>query len=155
MNEKTQENDEKPIEIPLEELKISNPENDKKKKSAEYMKEYRKIKQEEQKKLKEDLKHKTEIIEKIAEKPEPQIIERIIEKEVVLKKPRAVPKPRPKKVLREEPIWETKQEETKPDYNNIPEEIILKEIRKRQVSTLEQKIMKKKENMDKLKMNIA
>jgi hypothetical protein len=48
------------------------------------MKEYRKVKPEEQKKLKEDLKHKTEIIEKIAvkpiEKPEPQITESIIEK---------------------------------------------------------------------------
>ena len=30
------------------------------------MREYRKLKQEEQKKLKEDLKHKSEIIEKIA-----------------------------------------------------------------------------------------
>ena len=30
------------------------------------------------------------------------------------------------------------------DYNNIPEEIILKEIRKRQVSVIEQKINKKK-----------
>ena len=46
MNEKTNDS---PVEIPLEELKP-----DRKKKSAEYMKEYRKIKQEEeQKKLKE------------------------------------------------------------------------------------------------------
>ena len=45
------------------------------------MKEYRKIKQEEQKKLKEDLKHKTEIIEKIA--VEPKVVEKIIEKEVI------------------------------------------------------------------------
>ena len=95
MNEKIiQEN----IEIKPEEIKPDNPEgiaflrndnpegiafrgNDKKKKSAEYMKEYRKVKQEEQKKLKEDLKHKTEIIEKIA--VEPKIIEKNIEKEVI------------------------------------------------------------------------
>lgn len=146
MNEKTNEN------IVIQEEKPLKP--DRKKKSAEYMKEYRKIKQEEQKKLKEDLKHKTEIIEKIAEKPidkpEPQIIERIIEKEVIVQKPRAKSIARPKKVVIESPI-----QEKEPDYNNIPEEIIQKEIRKRQVSTLEMKRMKKKESMDKLKMNIA
>jgi hypothetical protein len=141
------------VETPLEELQPDNPEgiafqgNNKKKKSAEYMKGYRKIKQEEQKKLKEDLKHKTEIIEQIA--VEPKIIEKIIEKEVILEKPRA--KPRPKKVVLETPTTEAPAV----DYNNIPEEIILKEIRKRQVSASEQRQNRKKESMNKLKMNIA
>ena len=155
---------EAPIETPLEELKPDNPEwiafqgndnpegiafqgNNKKKKSAEYMKGYRKIKQEEQKKLKEDLKHKTEIIEQIA--VEPKIIEKNIEKEVILEKPRA--KPRPKKVVLETPTTEAPAV----DYNNIPEEIILKEIRKRQVSQRENKQIKRQENMKKLTMNIA
>ena len=101
--------------------------------------------------MKEDLKQKTEIIEKIAETPierpverqrfsrgesldaygvKPQIIERIIEKEP--------------KIIKEAP-----------DCNNIPEEIILKEIRKRQVSASEQRQNRKKESMNKLKMNIA
>ena len=70
------------------------------------MREYRKLKQEEQKKLKEALKNKSEIIEKIADKTiekQPRIIERIIEKA-----PRSIKEP--------------------PDYMNIPEEILLKEI---------------------------
>ena len=46
------------------------------------------------------------------------------------------------------------QEETIQDYN-IPEEIILKEIRKRQVSHRENKQIKRQENMKKLTMNIA
>jgi hypothetical protein len=52
---------------------------------------------------------------------QPQIIERIIEKDP--------------KFIKEAP-----------DYNNIPEEIILKEIRKRQVSASEQRQNRKKEN---------
>ena len=154
------ENEEKienKIEEKMEEVKeeiqdieeVAKP--DRKKKSAEYMREYRKVKQAEQKKMKEDLKQKTEMIEKISETPverfsrgesldthgverpvekQPQIIERIIEKEP--------------KTIKEAP-----------DYNNIPEEIILKEIRKRQVSASEQRQNRKKESMNKLKMNIA
>ena len=123
---------ETPVETSLEELKT-----DKKKKSAEYMREYRKVKQAEQKKLKEDLKQKTEIIENIVEKPtktpiekQPQIVERIIEKA-----PRII--------------------KEAPDYNNIPEEIILKEIRKRQVTQKEQRQTIRQENMKRIAMNIA
>ena len=101
------------------------------------MREYRKVKQAEQKKLKEDLQQKTEMIEKITETPiekpvekQPQIIERIIEKQP--------------KIIKEAP-----------DYNNIPEEIILKKIRKRQVTASEQRQNRKKESMNKLKMHIA
>jgi len=93
--------------------------------------------------MKEDLKQKTEIIEKNTETPverpverqpfsrgesldaygvKPRIIERIIEKEP--------------KIIKEAP-----------DYNNIPEEIILKEFRQRQVTQRENKQIKRQENM--------
>jgi hypothetical protein len=142
-NEKTENKIEEKMEEVKEEVKediqdiedVAKP--DKRKKSAEYMREYRKVKQAEQKKLKEDLKQKPEIIQKSTETPverpvekQPQIIERIIEKEP--------------KIIKETP-----------DYNNIPEEIILKEIRKRQVTQREHKQIKRQENMKKQTMNIA
>ena len=70
------------------------------------------------------------IIEKYVEKQIPHIIERIVEKE-----PRII-----------------KQD---PDYNNIPEEIILREIKKREQSAKEERMNKKLENTRRLVMNIA
>ena len=64
-NNETNENKiEEKIEEKTEEKIEDIPKPNKKKVNAEYMREYRKLKQEEQKKLKEDLKHKSEIIEK-------------------------------------------------------------------------------------------
>ena len=115
------------------EEKIEKP--DKKKVNAEYMKKYRKQKQEENKKIKEDLNNiKTKIIDKIAENPieiqQPKIIERIVEK--------------PPRIIKEPP-----------DYNNIPEEIIQKEIYKRQENLKQQRIIKQQQRLQKLTMNIA
>ena len=99
------------------------------------MKKYRKQKQEENKKIKEDLNNiKTKIIDKIAENPieiqPPKIIERIVEK--------------PPRIIKE-----------LPDYNNIPEEIIQKEIYKRQENLKQQRIIKQQQRLQKLTMNIA
>ena len=106
------------------------------------MKKYRKQKQEENKKIKEDLNNiKTKIIDKIAENPieiqHPKIIERIVEKPQrnVEKPPRIIKEP--------------------PDYNNIPEEIIQKEIYKRQENLKQQRIIKQQQRLQKLTMNIA
>ena len=106
------------------------------------MKKYRKQKQEENKKIKEDLNNiKTKIIDKIAENPieiqQPKIIERIVEKppKIVEKPPRIIKEP--------------------PDYNNIPEEIIQKEIYKRQENLKQQRIIKQQQRIQKLTMNIA
>ena len=113
------------------------------------MKMYRMKKQEENKKIKEDLNNiKTKIIKKIAENPieiqQPKIIERIVEKQprIVEKPPRIVEKP-PRSI--KEP----------PDYNNIPEEIIQKEIYKRQENLKQQRIIKQQQRLQKLTMNIA
>ena len=106
------------------------------------MKKYRKQKQEENKKIKEDLNNiKTKIINKIAENPieiqQPKIIERIVEKppRIVEKPPRIIKEP--------------------PDYNNIPEEIIQKEIYKRQENLKQQRIIKQQQRLQKITMNIA
>ncbi len=83
----------------------------------------------------------TKNIDKIAENPieiqQPKIIERIVEKQprIVEKTPRIIKEP--------------------PDYNNIPEEIILKEIHKRQENLKEQRIIKQQQRLQKLTMNIA
>ena len=74
--------------------------------------------------------HKCPADKVVKPEPQPRIIERIIEKE-----------PR---IIRE-----------KPDYNNIPEEIIQNEIRKRQTSQKEQRAIKKEQSMKQLTMNIA
>ena len=42
-----------------------------------------------------------------------------------------------------------------PDYNNIPEEIIQREIKKRQVTQKEERMNKHVENTKRLSMNIA
>ena len=68
--------------------------------------------------------HKCPADKVVKPEPAPRIIERIIEKE-----------PR---IIRE-----------KPDYNNIPEEIIQNEIRKRQTSQKEQRAIKKEQSMKK------
>ncbi len=99
------------------------------------MKKYRMKKQEENNKIKEDLNNiKTKIIDKIAENPkeiqQPKIIERIVEK--------------PPRIIKEPP-----------DYNNIPEEIIQKEIYKRQENLKQQRIIKQQQRLQKLTMNIA
>ena len=91
--------------------------------------------QEENNKINEDLNNiKTKIINKKAENPieiqQPTIIERIVEKT-----PRIIKEP--------------------PDYKNIPEEIILKEIHKRQENLKEQRIIKQQQRLQKLTMNIA
>ena len=84
---------------------------------------------------------KTKIINKIAENPieiqQPKIIERIVEKppRIVEKPPRTIKEP--------------------PDYNNIPEEIIQKEIYKRQENLKQQRIIKQQQRLQKLTMNIA
>ena len=96
------------------------------------MREYRKLKQEEQKKLKEDLKHKSEIIEQKTEKQigkQPTNIERIIEKA-----PRIIKEP--------------------PDYNIFSEEILLKEMHKRQENVKEHRLIKQQETFKTLTMNI-
>ena len=83
----------------------------------------------------------TKIIDKIAENPieiqQPKIIERIVEKtpRIVEKPPRFIKEP--------------------PDYNNIPEEIIQKEIYKRQENLKQQRIIKQQQRLQKLTMNIA
>ena len=84
---------------------------------------------------------KTKIIDKIAENPieiqQPKNIERIVEKpsRIVEKTPRIIKEP--------------------PDYNNIPEEIIQKEIYKRQENLKQQRIIKQQQRLQKLTMNIA
>ena len=70
------------------------------------------------------------IIEKIVEKQIPHIIERVIEKS-----PRIIKEPA--------------------NYDNIPEEIIQRELQKRQISQKEQRINKRMENTKRLTMNIA
>ena len=76
---------------------------------------------------------KTKIINKTAENPieiqQPKNIERLVEK--------------PPRIIKEPP-----------DYNNIPEEIILKEIHKRQDNLKEQRIIKQQQRLQKLTMNI-
>ena len=91
---------------------------------------------------------KTKIIDKIAENPieiqQPKIIERIVEKppKIVEKPPKNVEKP--PRIIKEPP-----------DYNNIPEEIIQKEIYKRQENLKQQRIIKQQQRLQKLTMNIA
>jgi hypothetical protein len=70
-----------------------------------------------------------------AAKTSPKVVERVIEKRVIERAP---------KVIKE-----------KPDYSNIPEEIIEKEIERRRMSQKEQRSMKKVETMKRLTMNIA
>ena len=101
-------------------------------------KKYRKQKQEENKKIKEDLNNiKTKIIDKIAENP----IE-IQQPKIVEKQPRIAEKTR--RIITEPP-----------DYNSIPEEIIQKEIYKRQENLKQQRIIKQQQRLQKLTMNIA
>ena len=69
-----------------------------------------------------------QIIEKYIEKS-PRVIERIIEKDRIIKQD--------------------------PDYNNIPEEIIQAEIKKRQITAKEARMNKQMETVKKLSMNIA
>ena len=69
-----------------------------------------------------------QIIEKYIEKS-PRVIERIIEKDRIIKQD--------------------------PDYNNIPEEIIQAEIKKRQITAKEARMNKQMESVKKLSMNIA
>jgi hypothetical protein len=70
-----------------------------------------------------------QIIEKYIEKPA-QVIERIIHKE-----PRII--------------------KEAPNYDNIPEEIIQREIKKRQTTAKDIRIEKKQQSMKNLSMNIA
>ena len=69
-----------------------------------------------------------QIIEKYIEKS-PRVIERIIEKDRIIKQD--------------------------PDYNNIPEEIIEQEIKKRQITAKEARMNKQMESVKKLSVNIA
>ena len=77
---------------------------------------------------------KTKTIDKKAENlieiQQPKNIERIVEK--------------PPRIIKEPP-----------DYNNTPEEIIQKEIYKRQENLKQQRIIKQQQRLQKLTMNIA
>ena len=70
------------------------------------------------------------VVEKYVEKQIPHVIERVIEKEP--------------KIIKQDP-----------DYNNIPEEIIQREIKKRQITQKEQRMNMRMENNKRLSMNIA
>lgn len=118
------------IEAPIEEKP------DKKKINNEYMKNYRIKKQAENKKIKEDLNNiKNKIVEKVIEEKPLEIKAPKNIKKTIIKSPK--------------PIKEV------PNYDSIPEEIIQKEIYKRQENLKQQRIINKQEKLQKLIMNIA
>ena len=70
---------------------------------------------------------------------QPKIIEKYVEKQI----------PKIIKISKDKIIKEP------PDYNNIPEEIIQREIKKRQVTAKETRMNMRMENTKRLSMNIA
>ena len=70
---------------------------------------------------------------------QPKIIEKYVEKQI----------PKIIKISKDKIIREP------PDYNNIPEEIIQREIKKRQVTAKETRMNMRMENTKRLSMNIA
>ena len=89
-------------------------------------------------KVKEEAK---EVVEEVKPKEvEPKIIEKYVEKQI----PKIIKIAKEPKIIREPP-----------DYNNIPEEIIQREIKKRQVTAKETRMNMRMENTKRLSMNIA